>query len=51
MVITKKDIPFEHVSTDEKGYFTKTSNEEIFKWILNIEKEERKEYYYSFFIK
>ncbi len=51
IVITKKDIPFEYVSPDDDGYFSKTSNEEIFKWILNIEKEDRKEYYYSFFIK
>lgn len=50
IVLTKKDIPFEFTKPDEDGWFSVTNSEDIFKWILNIEKEDRIEYYYSFFI-
>ncbi len=51
IVLTKKDIPFADATEDDDGWFSVTNSEDIFKWILSIERHERMEYYYSFFIK
>tara|TARA_B100001250_G_C19755700_1_gene769977 strand:+ start:33 stop:848 length:816 start_codon:yes stop_codon:yes gene_type:complete len=51
IVLTKKDIPFDNVTEDDDGWLSVTNSEDIFKWILNIERHERMEYHYSFFIK
>tara|TARA_B110000046_G_scaffold60781_1_gene68331 strand:- start:1484 stop:2323 length:840 start_codon:yes stop_codon:yes gene_type:complete len=50
IIITKDNIPFVKSRMDEQGYYTKTSVEDIFEWILSIEPSGRKEYYEQFII-
>lgn len=49
-VITSELYPFEFAKSDEDGYLTNTSVEDVFKWILTIEPSNRKEYYHQFVI-
>jgi hypothetical protein len=47
IVITKQFYPFEFASKDENGFYTKTNTDDIMSWILAIEPEQRKEYFYE----
>jgi len=47
IVITKEFFPFEFASKDENGFYTKTNTDDIMSWILSIEPEQRKEYFYE----
>ena len=47
IVITKEFFPFEFASKDENGFYTKTNTDDIMSWILSIEPQQRKEYFYE----
>ena len=47
IVITKEFFPFEFASKDDNGFYTKTNTDDIMSWILSIEPEKRKEYFYE----
>ena len=47
VVITKDFFPFEFASKDENGFYTETNTDDIMSWILSIEPEQRKEYFYE----
>lgn len=47
VVLTKEFYPFELSEKDENGFYTKTTTDEIMSWILSIEPEDRKEYFYE----
>ena len=49
-VITKEYYPFDSAMKSNEGYDTITTAEEVFKWILDIEPENRTEYYHQFVI-
>jgi len=50
IVITKNNIPYTESKANEQGFFTKTTIEDIFEWILIIEPNLRTEYYRQFII-
>ena len=50
IVITKENIPYSASKVDDQGFYTNTSIEDIFEWILSIEPNNRKEYYQQFII-
>lgn len=50
IVITKESIPYTKAKLDAQGFYTSTTVEDIFEWILTIEPENRKEYYEQFVI-
>ena len=47
IVITKEFFPFEFASKEENGFYTNTNTDDIMSWILSIEPEQRKEYFYE----
>jgi hypothetical protein len=49
-VITKEYYPYDAAKKDNEGFETKTTVEDVFRWILDIEPKNRTEYYHEFFI-
>ena len=49
-VITKEYYPFDSAKQSQEGYLTNSTSEDIFKWLLDIEPENRTEYYHQFVI-
>ena len=49
-VITKEYYPYDSAKKNNDGYETITTIDHIFKWILDIEPENRAEYYHQFYI-
>ena len=50
IVITKENYPFDATQKDDQGYEIITSVDDIFKWLLDIEPQNRTEYYHQFII-
>jgi hypothetical protein len=49
-VITKEYYPYDSANKNDEGYETITTVDDIFKWILDIEPENRTEYYHQFVV-
>jgi len=49
-VITKEYYPYDSAKKNNDGYETITTVEDVFQWILDIEPENRTEYYHQFII-